>query len=407
VIRWRDALESILENVGTAAAAKMAVGEALGLVAAEDVCSQEALPPFDNSAMDGFAVRSGDCAAASAGSPILLRVLEDLPAGCTAAQSLAAGTAIRIMTGAPLPQGCDAVVPVEDTRCPEDQGGFVEVIKPPRQRAHIRFAGEDINVGQTAISRGRLINAAHIGLLAALGVPYISVLQPVRVAILTTGNELVDAPEIPSPGKIRDANIHSITALVRSWGALPMGFPRIGDSHQAVVSALERAAAECDLLLTTGGVSVGDYDFVKDALNSLGARQHFWRIAQKPGGPFGFWTLSGKPFFGIPGNPVSAIVMAQLYLKPAIQRMKGKQGPDTACVRAKLEGGFRKSGPDGKRHFLRVCAEEHEGGWTARLAGPQGSAQLTSMCAANALAMIPEDAVEIPEGGEVELLMYG
>jgi molybdopterin molybdotransferase len=165
------------------------------------------------------------------------------------------------------------------------------------------------------------------------------------------------------------------------------------------------AAGRCDLLLTTGGVSVGDFDYVKDVLSSLGAEQVFWRVSQKPGGPFGFWTLYGKPFFGIPGNPVSAMVMAELYVRPAVGAMMGKKNVCRPRVNALLEGGYRKSGHDGKRHFLRAIAEERGGSWTIRLSGPQGSAQLTSMCAANALAMIPEDAVEIPSGGMVEALL--
>jgi molybdopterin molybdotransferase len=402
VTKWREALEIILNCVEPIAAARVSIDEALGLVASETVFSPERLPSFDNSAMDGFAVRYGDCVKASAEHPVSLRILEDLPAGSVAVQAVSSGTALRIMTGAALPMGCDAVVPVENTRLREE---FVEILKPPQTKANIRFAGEDIDVGQTVLSQGRQIQAAHIGLSAALGITEISVIPPIKVAVITTGSELAAAAEQPGPGKIRDSNIYSISSQIRSWGAAPVIFPRIGDTRRAVESALNEAADKCDLLLTTGGISVGDYDYVKETLHALGAKQHFWRIAQKPGGPFGFWTLRDKPFFGVPGNPVSAIVMAELYLKPAIYKMMGRENSGQLYVQAKLDSGFRKSNDDGKRHFLRVIAKESESGWTARLSGPQGSAQLTSMCAANALAMIPEDTLEIPANGKVELLL--
>ena len=401
---WQEALEIILRGVKPLAGARMPIDKAFGLVASEDVLSPEMLPPFDNSAMDGFAVRFGDCGSASADTPVPLRVLEDLPAGGVATQAVKEGTALRIMTGAALPTGCDAVVPVEDTRPGSGPNEFVDILKAAKPKQNIRFAGEDIGVGQRVVSQGEQVKAAHIGLLAALGISEIPVFPPVRVAVITTGSELADLTEKPGPGKIRDANIHSLSAQIRSWGAIPVAYPRIDDTRRSVESTLAEAADDCDLLLTTGGISVGDYDYVKEALGALGAKQHFWRIAQKPGGPLGFWTLREKPFFGVPGNPVSAMVMAELYLKPAIYRMMGHKNMERPCVVAKLEAAFCKTSSDGKRHFLRVYASERDGKWIARLSGPQGGAQLTSLCAANALAMIPEDTLQIPAWGEVELL---
>ncbi|MCL1908896.1 MAG: molybdopterin molybdotransferase MoeA [Holophagaceae bacterium] len=399
---WLDALEIILSHIKSATAIRMRIDEALGLVVAETVLSCEKLPPFDNSAMDGFAVRACDCEHASADRPVSLQILQDLPAGSVATQALLRGTAMRIMTGAKMPTGSDAVIPVEDTR-PSDN--FVEILCATKSKKNVRFAGEDIGLGDVAISLGEPVKPAHIGLLAALGISEVPVIPPARVAVITTGNELVEHTEKPSSGQIRDANLHSLSAQMRSWGAISVGYPRIADTREAVGSAFAQATEECDILLSTGGVSVGDYDYVKEMLDSLGAKQHFWRIAQKPGGPFGFWTLSGKPFFGVPGNPVSAMVMAELYLKPAIRQMMGHKDVRHACMTATLETGFRKSGNDGKRHFLRVNMAEIGGRWIARLSGSQGSAQLTSICAANALAMIPEDATEILPGGEVEVIM--
>jgi len=402
--KWQEALKIILSCVKPNAAVKVSIDDALGLIASETVLSPEKLPHFDNSAMDGFAVRFEDCTSASADNPVSLHILEDLPAGRIATQTVSAGTALRIMTGAALPIGSNAIVPVEDTHPGK---GVVDILNAPKPKQNIRFAGEDIDAGQPVISAGKQINAAHIGLLAALGVSEISVIPPARVAVITTGSELLDVKEQPAPGKIRDANIHSLSAQIRSWGAIPVTFPRIDDTRCAVESVLKEAASQCDLLLTTGGISVGDYDHVKEILGILDAKQHFWRIAQKPGGPMGFWTLRDKPFLGIPGNPVSAMVMAELYLKPAVCQMMGHKNIGQPCVKARLETGFRKSGNDGKRHFLRVVASNTEGKWIARLSGPQGSAQLTSMCNANALAMIPEDTTEVSAGEEVELLLCG
>jgi len=406
MINWQEALEVILGAVGPIASARVPIGKALGLVAAEDVLAPENLPPFDNSAMDGFAVIHSDCAGASEANPASLRIIEDLPAGSVTAQEVQRGTAIRIMTGAMMPSGCDCVVPVEDTRSTDST---VEILKTPKLNGNVRTKGEDVKEGQKAVLDFDVINAATIGLLAALGIEYVSAVPPAKVGIITTGAELVDISKPPGPGQIRDSNMHSLSAQISSWGGLPMPFPRVADSLNAVETAIKRAAGICNVIVTSGGISVGDYDYVKDALANIGAKQLFWRVAQRPGGPFGFWIYRGLPVFGLPGNPVSALVMAELYLRPAINKMMARPLDGTQgrkCVKARLMDGFRKSGMDGKRHFLRVIAQEGKDGWEAKLSDPQGSAQLFPMKAANALAMVPEDIAEVPKGGEVELLLF-
>jgi len=406
MIRWQDALEIILGAIGPLDAARIPIDKAFGLVAAEDVLAAENLPPFDNSAMDGFAVSHSDCEGASESSPVSLRVVGDLPAGSVASQDLPKGAAMRIMTGAMMPQGSDCVVPVEDTR---SSGSAVEILKAPKPNGNVRAKGEDVKEGQRAVLAFDVINAAAIGLLAALGVERISAIPPAKVGIITTGGELVDISKCPGPGQIRDSNMHSLSAQVGYWGAWPIHFPRIPDSPDKVAAAIRRAADMCDVIVTTGGVSVGDYDCVKGALAEIGAEQRFWHVAQRPGGPFGFWDYEGRPVFGLPGNPVSAMVMAELYLRPALAKMMGRMADEAHWqrrVKAKLVEGFSKSGMDGKRHFIRVVAKESESGWEAKLSGPQGSAQLFPMKAANALAMVPEDVAEIPMGGEVELLLF-
>ncbi|MDR2560903.1 MAG: molybdopterin molybdotransferase MoeA [Holophagales bacterium] len=410
MIKWQEALEVILGAIRPLGAARIPIDKVFGLVAAEDVMATENLPPFSNSAMDGFAVSHSDCEGASESSPISLSVIEDLPAGSVASQDLPKGAAMRIMTGAMMPRGSDSVVPVEDTR---SSGSTVEILKAPKPNGNVRAKGEDVKDGQRAILAFDVINAAAIGLLAALGIERISAIPPAKVGIITTGGELVDISKRPGPGQIRDSNMHSLSALVSCWGAWPIHFPRIADSPDKVAAAIRRAADMCDVIVTTGGVSVGDYDCVKGALADIGAKQHFWRVAQRPGGPFGFWDYEGRPVFGLPGNPVSAMVMAELYLRPALAKMMGRMmgGPGNGThwqrrVKAKFVEGFRKSGMDGKRHFIRVVAQEKGSGWEANLSGPQGSAQLFPMKAANALAMVPEDVAEIPKGGVVELLLF-
>lgn len=399
---WQEALEIISSHIEPVSPMWMPIDDAVGLVVSETLLSPELLPPFDNSAMDGFAVRADDCKNASLETPVVLKIIEDLPAGSVAAQTLAQGMATRIMTGAEMPIGSDVIVPVEDTRVGD---GFVEIFSPIKPKKNVRFAGEDIEEGQPVLQKGQTVQPAHIGLLAALGISEVLVIPPVKVAVITTGTELVGHTEKPGAGQIRDANVHSLSAQIRSWDAVPIPFSRVPDTPKAVESAFIEAANKCDILLTTGGVSVGDYDFVKDVLKNTGAKLHFWRVDQKPGGPFGFWTLDTKPFFGIPGNPVSAMVMAELYLKPTIRQMMGRSAVGQAKITATLENGFRKSGNDGKRHFLRVIVDENEGRWNARLSGPQGSAQLKSICAANALAMVPEEVIEILPDGEVEVIL--
>jgi molybdopterin molybdotransferase len=405
LIRWQEALEIILGTARPIQAASIPIGRAFGLVAAKDVPAPENLPPFDNSAMDGFAVAHSDCVGASENTPVSLKVLEDLPAGSVATQKVPKGAAIRIMTGAMMPSGCDCVVPVENART---NGNMVEILKAPKPNGNVRFKGEDVKAGHAAISTGDQINAATICLMAALGIEEVLAIPPTKVGIITTGAELVDVSMRPGLGQIRDSNIHGLSAMVSHWGAEPIPFPRIADAPFDVEAAIRRAADTCNIIVTTGGVSVGDYDYVKGTLANAGAKQLFWRVAQRPGGPFGFWEYGGLPVFGLPGNPVSAMVMAELYLRPAIALMMGRIADGASlhkCVKARLLDGFRKSGVDGKRHFLRVAAKEGNGGWEARLSGPQGSAQISAMMAANALAMVPEEATEIPKGGEVELLL--
>ena len=393
-----EALQLVLGQVARTPPRRVPLAEALGLAAAEDVLAAEAVPPFSNSAMDGFALLASDTAAATPGSPVRLAVAGVVSAGQASVPVLAPGTALRIMTGAPVPAGADTIVPFEWVTSGE---GWVELAGPWLPAAHIRLVGEDLPAGGRVVKAGTTLRPAEIGVLAAIGCAEVAVHPRPRVAVLTTGNELVDAGTRPGPGQIRDANIHSLCAQIRAAGAESVAFARVADQRQAVAATLLQALAGADLVLANGGVSVGDFDHIKTVLAELGAQEVFWRVGQKPGGPLGLWLLQGKPVFGIPGNPVAAMLMFEEYVRPALRRMMGYRFLHRPWPSGILEASWCKHGPDGKLHFLRVVAE----GGRVRLTGPQGSGLLSSMMKANALALIPADTLAVPAGGEVLLHM--
>lgn len=395
MISYAEALGLVLHHARPLGAIALPLADCLGLALAEDLAAGEDIPPFDNSAMDGYALRAGD----ARGAPLRLEVCGGLGAG-QVAPALPPGAALRIMTGAPVPAGADTVVPQEDTRSGD---GWVELLRPPAPGANIRRAGEDIPRGAAVGRAGRALRPADIGVLASLGFGAVPVRPRVRVAVLTTGNELVDAGERPGPGRIRDANIHAVGAQVAACGGLPLPFPRIPDAPGRVEETLRRALAGADVILTTGGVSVGDYDFVKPALEALGAERVFWKVAQKPGQPLGLWAWEGRPVFGLPGNPVAAMLMVEEFVRPLLRRMMGFQDLFRPEAEAVLVEGYRKGRADGRVNLLRVVAREEAGVLRARLTGPQGSGILSSMMKANAVALVPAEAESVPEGGTVRV----
>lgn len=390
----RDALRLILDSVVPLPARPTALFDALGLVLAERVVSPETVPPFTNSAMDGYAVRHADVAAA----PVELEVLADLPAGSVATDEVRPGTAIRIMTGAPIPTGADSVVPVEATT---SEGSRVRIGSPVKKGANVRLAGEDLREGEELLPAGFALNPAALGVLASVGLAEIPVRPRVRVAILTTGDELVDASAKPGPGQIRDSNVQTMCGQAAAFGAVPVPIPRVPDTREAVVAALERARTEADVIVTNGGISVGDYDFIKAVLAGFGAREVFWKVKQKPGGPLGFWLWDGVPVFGIPGNTVAAMVCMEEYVRPALRKMMGHGKLLRPEATAVFEGSFRKSAQDGKVHLVRVRARREGSRVIVAPSGPQGSGILSSMLRSNALALVPADAVALASGDEV------
>ncbi len=394
-----EALALILARVSPLSAERRRLEEVLGLAVAVALNAPAQVPPFTNSAMDGYAVRARDLIPASPALPVRLQVIGDLAAGGVSREAVGIGEALRIMTGAPLPDGADTVVPVEDTR---RGGDWVEIRKAFPTGIHIRLAGEDLQVGQRLVQAGQGLRPGDLGVLAAAGYARVPVHPRVQVAVLSTGDELVDVSEEPGPGRIRDANIHTVCAQVAACGAIPVPFPRIPDERDTLRRILGQALA-ADVVLTTGGISVGDFDLMKDMLEELGAERIFWKVAQKPGGPLGFWLLGDKPIFGLPGNPVAAMLMVEEFVRPALRRMMGFTKLHRPVAEAELEDGWTGRVVDGRTTFLRVVARREAGRLVARLTGPQGSAILSSMLSANALAVIPAGVHGVAAGGLVQL----
>ena len=396
------ALQEILARVEALPARSVAIDEALGLVLGSAIRSPEDLPPFPNSAMDGFAVRAADVASASPEAPVRLKVLADAPAGSVIHCEVTPGTTVRIMTGAELPLGTEAVVPVEYTRSTPQE---VAIHRPVRKGGNLRLAGEDVHAGETVLIQGLTVRPAEIGLLAAIGCTQVYVLPAPRVGVMTSGTELVEAGERPGPGQIRDANIHALCAQVKAAGALAIGFPRVPDRREAVEGALRQALDACDVVLTNGGVSAGDYDFMQETLQRVGAVQVFCQVNQKPGRPLIFWMFQGKPVFGLPGNPVAAMVCFEMYVRPALRKMLGQPLLFRPRVEAVLAEDYRKGETDRRTHFVRVQARWEASRWVATSTGSQGSGILSSMTRANAIAVIPEAAGDLRAGATVSLCL--
>lgn len=395
MLKFLEARQIVLDRIHPLAPCRVALTEALGRTVAEDLHAAEPVPPFTNSAMDGFAFQS-----VQRMESLRLRVCGELLAGQVPTRPVEAGQALRIMTGAPLPEGADTVVPLELTRV---SGEWIELLKPVRPGANVRLAGEDISRGGLVVAAGTTLRPGEIGVLASVGLAQVPVFPRARVAVITTGDELVDCAQVPGPGQIRDANLPALCAQIEAFGAEARPFARVPDRPEAMEAALREALESADVILTTGGVSVGDCDFVKPVLEALGAEPVFWRVAQKPGGPLGFWMLNGKPVFGIPGNPVAAMLMVEEYVRPALRKMMGYRHlfrPERVGL---LDKAWSKGGPDGRVHFLRVALREEGGALHATLTGPQGAGILSSMLRANALALISEDETAIKAGGPVRL----
>jgi molybdopterin molybdotransferase len=392
-----DARRMVLSALRPLAAVALDLDDALGHVLADDVVAHAPLPAFASSAMDGFAVRTGDLAGADAAAPVALRVVDESRAGRPARAALADGQAITISTGAMIPAGADAVVPVERTR---REDGIVHVLAPVAAGACVRPAGEDVGAGARVLARGTTLGPSQLGMLAALGHAQVSCARAPRVSLLVTGDELLAVGEPERPGAIRDSNSHALAALARCAGARVLRSVAVRDDEPSTRAAIAQAAADSDAVIVCGGVSVGEHDHVRPSLRALGARQRFWGLALRPGHPTWFGTLDDVPVFGLPGNPVSAIVTFVLLAGPALRALQGSAEVDLRAT-AVMDEGYEKAA--GRAHAVRCRLSAREDGWHARPAGPQGSNVLSSMLAADALAILPSPLTSVAAGERVEI----
>jgi len=390
-----EALQTILGNVATLPLEKVNILDALGRVIGEDVTAPRNLPPKNNSAMDGYAVRASDTQGAGPQNPIVLDVIEDIPAGKVPRKTLAPGQAARIMTGAPLPTGADAVIRMEDTR---KEGRRVHILVEAAAGLDIRLAGEDVGVGEKVISRGAVIRPAEVGMLAALGRSFVYVHQRPLVAILATGDELVEIDEPPSDWKIISSNSYATAAQVLESGAAVLQLGIVRDRREDLIEKFQ-AAVRADLIISSGGVSVGDYDLVKDIMNEVGNAMQFWQVAMRPGKPLAFGSIKGVPVFGLPGNPVSSMVSFEQFVRPSLLKMMGHEKLFRKQIRAVLEDDQTKKA--GMRYFIRGQVRRELGRYYVRSTGEQGSGILKSMVRANGLIVLPETATTFPRGTEV------
>jgi molybdopterin molybdotransferase len=388
----------VLDSVSPLDPVEVSILDALGLVAAEEVKATEQIPPFDNSAMDGYAVRAEDTAGASRQNPVVLKVLMDLPAGRHTDQAVGPGEAIRIMTGAPVPPGADTVVQVELTERAAD--GRVRILAEHKKEKNIRLAGEDIALGQSVVRNGDEIGPAKIGMLASVGRAKLKVVRRPVVAILATGDELLDAAEPLEPGKIRSSNSYTLISQARACGAEARYLGIARDTKNEVRAHLDRGLS-ADMIVSSGGVSVGDYDYVKDALEELGVEFKFTKVAIKPGKPTVFGLLGGKPVFGLPGNPVSSMVTFEQFVRPALLKMMGKRRLLRPVVDAVLEQDISKK-PE-RMSLIRAVARKEGSQYRVSTTGPQGSGILVSMDIANAIIMFMPGTERLKKGERVKV----
>jgi molybdopterin molybdotransferase len=397
MISVEKALKTILVNFRPLGLEKVSILEARERVIGENIFAPRNIPSADNSAMDGYAVRHADTQGATKNKPLTLNIIEDIPAGRIARKKIKKGEAARIMTGAVIPEGADAVIRQEDTR-KDDR--TVTIYVAAEKGDHIRFAGEDVKRGELVIKKGSFLRPAHIGMLAALGKSLISVYRRPRVAITSTGDELVDIKTNPGPGKIVNSNSYSLAAQVLECGGIPvvMGIAR---DKKADLHKKFRKALDTDIIISSGGVSVGDFDFVKNVMGEIGNAMHFWQVAMRPGKPLAFGAIEGVPLFGLPGNPVSAMVSFEQFVRPSLLKMQGHKNIFRRTVQAVCVEDFRKR--EGFKHFIRAVVKKEKGKYVVSTTGDQGSGILKSMVTANALIVMGENETRIKKGATVSV----
>lgn len=404
----QEALTAVLSGVSVLSAEQVTPLEALGRVLAQDVMAKDSLPPFANSSMDGYALQAADISGASATNPATLQVVGDVAAGVVLDVTVTSGTAVRIMTGAPVPPGADAVVPVEDTdeRWRDRERPLPEKIQVNRSVKsgdYIRYPGEDIEAGQVILAQGHILRPQEVGVLASLGISQVAVVRRPKVAILATGDELLTIDQPLQPGKIRNSNGYTQAAQILALGAEPIQLGIARDTETAVREKLQAGLdAGVDLFISSAGVSVGAYDVVKAVLEEEG-NIGFWRVRMRPGKPLAYGTYHGVPYLGLPGNPVSAMVSFERFARAAIRKMAGHTQLDRPTITVIVQ---EKIDSDGRESYIRAVVTRNENGYLASTTGAQGSHMMTSLVKANALLIVPEGVKYVAAGSQLTAWMF-
>jgi molybdopterin molybdotransferase len=392
-----DALKTVLEGARPLGTERVSVRDALSRVLMQDLSARRDVPPWDNSSVDGYAVRADDVESATRARPAFLTVTDEIPAGRMPTKAVAPGGAARIMTGAPMPPGADAVVMVEDTSL---DGGRVSIVAPVESGESVRRRGQDVRAGAVVIAAGRRMRPADVGMAASLGYARLEVGRRPRVGILATGDELIDVDEPEQANRLYDVNSYAVAAQVTEAGGIPAALGIARDTPESLRAALATLEG-LDALIVCGGVSVGKFDFVKDVLTELGMTMEFWRVAMKPGSPMAFGSMNGRPVFGLPGNPVSSMVTFEVFVRPAILRMVGATIVDRPVVAAELAEDVEKS--RGKTHFVRARVWREGARWRAAPTGSQDSGVLTSMVKADGLLVLGRETGRVTAGQTVDV----
>ena len=394
-----EAREVILSAVRTRPESTVPLADSLGCVLAQDVASTLNLPMWDNSSVDGYAVRASDVSNANENNPIHLRVAAEIPAGTAAKGTIEPQTCGRVFTGAPIPEGADAVVMQEGTH-PHHEG-YIAVTESVEPGENIRHAGDDVTKDEVVLRARALLGPPQLGMAAALGITQLMVYPRPRVGVLVTGAEIVEPGRPLRAGQIYDANSYTLCALVKQAGCDPVELGIADDTREDLHEKIDYGLSECDVVITVGGVSVGEYDLVRDVLAELGCEQKFWKIAMRPGKPCVFATRESKLVFGLPGNPVSAAVTFLMLVRPALRKMLGLAEIDLPTVAATAAEDFVNDGDRG--HYMRASLRQEDGKWLARPMPRQGSHVISSMVNANCLVEVP-GATTIPRGHSVKAI---
>ncbi len=405
MISIEAALSIILKGVQPLPGLKVDISLIRGRVLAQDIFAPDDIPPFPNTAVDGYAVRAADTRGADPSHPRPLEIIAELPAGEICRKEIGRGEAVRIMTGAAIPKGTDAVVMVEDCREAPGagrRGRTVMIKKEVKKRENVRRAGESVRKGDLVLRRGKVLRPPEIGMLAALGYPEVKVIPPPRVALISTGNELMEIGRRLAPGKIRDCNRYSLAAAVERYGGRPVIFGRASDRDEELKAVFKKALSS-DMIITSGGVSMGRYDLVGKVMEEMGGKIEIRKVRMKPGKPLVFGMIGGKPFFGLPGNPVSVLISFLQFVRPALLKMQGKRKLKKPVVEAVLSRDLPEK--TDRVHLVRAVLTRKGGVNYARPTGPQGSGILRSLVLANALLIIPPNRGPLSRGEKVKAIL--